>query len=305
MNLPRLQAETRLQQDIQATKTIAITVLAFLACYIPSVCIGAWVHPEADATVMPWPGHVAYLSMFLSSGINPIIYCYRVRRFRCALKQLLNDPCGKTTFQEADQDQRFKKNKLHHSSRGKKIVDKFDEDRLLLFRNSSRYTRRMALTFQVLETKESSKKQEEECGRPVCNQPMPLSIQKSRSRAWVENCSIKSSTSRETQSGKVSPTPKEDYTRHGVIVEVHPVPYHKSLKRKRAKMTTPSEDYTRKESNGRVHTRTTDELSKQKITKARGTLTIKQYKSPLKRKTKIRRKTNKLENYRVLPPHSP
>ena len=133
-------------------------------------------------------------------------------------------------------------------------MDKFDEDRLLLFRNSSRYTRRMALTFQVLETKESSKKQEEECGRPVCNQPMPLSIQKSRSRAWVENCSIKSSTSRETQSGKVSPTPKEDYTRHEVIVEVHPVPYQKPLK---------------------------------------------QYKNPLKRKTKIRRKTHKLENYRV------
>lgn len=120
MNLPRLQAETRHQQDIQATKTIAITVLAFLACYIPSVCIGAWVHPEADATVMPWPGHVSYLSMFLSSGINPIIYCYRVRRFRRALKQLLNDPCGKTAFQEADQDQRFKEYKLHHSSRGKK-----------------------------------------------------------------------------------------------------------------------------------------------------------------------------------------
>ena len=270
MNLPRLQAETRLQQDIQATKTIAITVLAFLACYIPSVCIGAWVHPEADATVMPWPGHVAYLSMFLSSGINPIIYCYRVRRFRRALKQLLNDPCGKTAFQEADQDQRFKENKLHHSSRGKKIVDKFDKDRLLLFRNSSRCTRRMALTFQVLETKESSKKQEEECGRPVCNQPMPLSIQKSRSGAWVENCSIKSSTSRETQSGKVSPAPKEDYTRHEVIVEVHPVPYDKPLKRKRAKTTTPSEGYTRKESNGRVHRQTTDELSKQKITESQG-----------------------------------
>lgn len=140
MNLPRLQAETRLQQDIQATKTIVITVLAFLACYIPSVCIGAWVHPEADATVMPWPGHVAYLSMFLSSGINPIIYCYRVRRFRRALKLLLNDPCGKTAFQEADQDQRFKENKLHHSSRGNKIVDKFDEDILLMFRNSGRCT---------------------------------------------------------------------------------------------------------------------------------------------------------------------
>ena len=36
-----------------------------------------------------------------------------------------------------------------------------------------------------------------------------------------------------------------------------------------------------------------------KLQKARGTLTIKQYKNPLKRKTKIRRKTNKLENYRV------
>ena len=247
---------------------------------------------------MPWPGHVAYLSMFLSSGINPIIYCYRVRRFRRALKQLLNDPCGKTAFQEADQDQRFKENKLHHSSRGKKIVDKFDEDRLLLFRNSSRYTRRMALTFQVLETKESSKKQEEECGRPVCNQPMPLSIQKSRSGAWVENCSIKSSTSRETQSGKVSPTPKEDYTRHEVIVEVHPVPYDKPLKRKRAKMTTPSEDYTRKESNGSTHRPLTNCQSR-KLQKARGTLTIKQYKNALTRKTKIRRKTNKLENCRA------
>ena len=35
-------------------------------------------------------------------------------------------------------------------------------------------------------------------------------------------------------------------------------------------MTTPSEDYTRKESNGRVHTQTTDELSKQKITESKG-----------------------------------
>ena len=173
MNLPRLQAETRLQQDIQATKTVAITVLAFLACYIPSVCIGAWVHPEADATVMPWPGHVAYLGMFLSSGSNPIIYCHRVRRFRRALKQLLNDPCGKTAFQEADQDQRFKENKLHHSSRAKKIVDKFDEDRLLLFRNSSRYTRRMALTFQVLETKESSKNKKKNVGGLCVISPCP------------------------------------------------------------------------------------------------------------------------------------
>ena len=128
----------------------------------------------------------------------------------------------------------------------------------------------MALTFQVLETKENSKKQEKECGRPVCNQPMPLSIQKSRSRVWVENCSIKSSKSRETQCDKVSPTPKEDYTRHEVIVEVHPVPYDKPLKRKRAKTTTLSEDYTRKESNSRVHTQTTDELSKQKITESQG-----------------------------------
>lgn len=115
----------------------------------------------------------------------------------------------------------------------------------------------------------------------------------------MENCSIKSSTSRETQSGKVSPTPKEDYTRHEVIVEVHPVPYHKPLKRKRAKTTTPSEDYKTKESNGRVHTRTTDEMSKQKITESQGYINDQTVQNPLKRKTKIRRKTNKLENYRV------
>lgn len=38
---------------------------------------------------------------------------------------------------------------------------------------------------------------------------------------------------------------------------------------------------------------------RRKLQKARGTLTIKQYKNPLKRKTKIRRKTNKLENCRA------
>lgn len=64
-------------------------------------------------------------------------------------------------------------------------------------------------------------------------------------------------------------------------------------------MTTPSEDYTRKESNGRVHRQTTDELSKQKITESQGYINNQTVQNPLKRNTKIRRKTHKLENYRM------
>lgn len=38
--------------------------------------------------------------MYLSRGINPVIYCFWARRFRPATKQLLDDPCGRTAFQE-------------------------------------------------------------------------------------------------------------------------------------------------------------------------------------------------------------
>ena len=94
--------------DIKAAKTIFIAVVAFLVCYIPPVCVVAsWTRVSNGRTLF---GHFAYLAMLMSSGINPIIYCFRVRRFRRALIQLLSDPCGKTPLQDSDQKLRFKHN---------------------------------------------------------------------------------------------------------------------------------------------------------------------------------------------------
>lgn len=86
--------------DIQAAITVAMTVFAFLVCYIPPIAFAAWGLPEPNANDVWWPGFLAQFSIFISSGINPIIYCFRARRFRSALKQLLKDPCGRSPFQE-------------------------------------------------------------------------------------------------------------------------------------------------------------------------------------------------------------
>ncbi|CAH3019090.1 unnamed protein product, partial [Porites evermanni] len=94
LNLPRLQAEARLQKDIQAAKVIIIIVLVFLGCYFPLLCMIIWRRSNSHSTDNTWNYHLVHTSILTSSGINPIIYCFRTSRFRCALKQFLNDPCG-------------------------------------------------------------------------------------------------------------------------------------------------------------------------------------------------------------------
>ena len=96
--------------DIKAAKTIFTAVLAFLVCYIPPGCFIAWTRVKSGSNDSAWLSHIVYISTLMSSGMNPVIYCFRVRRFRRALKQFLNDPCGKTPFQDCDQKLRFKHN---------------------------------------------------------------------------------------------------------------------------------------------------------------------------------------------------
>ena len=103
--------------DIKAAKTIFIAVLAFLVCYIPPLSVVAWTGVKSGSSDSPWLKHIVYISMLTSSGMNPVIYCFRVRRFRRALKQLLNDPCGKTPFQDSDQKLRFKHNVPNQNAR--------------------------------------------------------------------------------------------------------------------------------------------------------------------------------------------
>jgi len=97
LNLPPLQAEARLQQDIKATKTVAVAVVTYFICYVPTISFAAW---GQNAEEFRWFGFLAAFTTFFSSVSNPIIYVLRNRRYRAALRQLVKDPCGRTPFPE-------------------------------------------------------------------------------------------------------------------------------------------------------------------------------------------------------------
>ena len=103
LNLQRIQAESRLRMDIQASKTVAITVLAFLLCHMPFILFALLGRLRFNASSTGWPAFLAQFCIFISSGINPVIYCFRTRRFRSALVQLLKDPYARTPFEEPKQ----------------------------------------------------------------------------------------------------------------------------------------------------------------------------------------------------------
>lgn len=133
--MPRLQDEARLQMDIKAAKTVIITIMAFSVCYLPNVCIGIWILFNSEKFVMyvSWPGQVFHLCLFLSSAINPFIYCLRLRRFRCALKQLLSNPCGRTPFQETNNKRQIRQRIPHQVPRGEKNMDESNQA-ILMFK---------------------------------------------------------------------------------------------------------------------------------------------------------------------------
>ena len=99
MNLSPLQAEARLKTDIKASKTIAITIAAYFACYVPSVVYAIVAVPKETLTES-WFAFFAYYSLYLSSAANPIIYYVRSSRFRSAFRQFLKDPLGSSDIRE-------------------------------------------------------------------------------------------------------------------------------------------------------------------------------------------------------------
>ena len=96
LNLPPLQAEARLKQDIQAAKTVAMAVVTYFICYLPAV-IYAILRPD---TVHSWFSFFVSFCTFFSSASNPIIYVFRNRKYGAAIRQLVKDPCGRSPFQE-------------------------------------------------------------------------------------------------------------------------------------------------------------------------------------------------------------
>ena len=231
--------------DIKAAKTIFIAVVAFLVCYIPPVCVVAIltrVKPESNGKTLL--GHFAYLAMLMSSGINPIIYCFRVRRFRRALIQLLNDPCGKSPFQDSDQKLRFKHNvPIQNATKMGHAVRRFGKQ-------------------------EKVESEDEVCGLDgVPCLVRALSTEKHQSQNIPQLTRVENhpTNSTGTCSGVESPAPEADYTRHVVTVEVHPVPYNKPRKQKVAQKPTSSYDYTRTEQFVCIYSDPKDQPSKGKI----------------------------------------
>ena len=85
----------------------------YLLCYIPPVCVVGRTSVKSGSNDSAWLTHIVYISMLTSSGMNPAIHCFRIRGFRRALIQLVNDACGKTPFQDSDQKLRFQHNVPH------------------------------------------------------------------------------------------------------------------------------------------------------------------------------------------------
>jgi len=71
LNLPDLQAQARLQNDIKATKTIAMTIAAYFFSYVPALIVYAVVGNKEESQADSW----------FSSAVNPIIYYLRTSRF--------------------------------------------------------------------------------------------------------------------------------------------------------------------------------------------------------------------------------
>lgn len=99
LNLPRIQAEARLQDDIKAIKTIAISVAAYLLCYGPSFVYRA-VGFQKETLANSWFAFIFWYSLFISSAANPVNYSLRSRRCRSAFKHFLKHPFGSNDFKE-------------------------------------------------------------------------------------------------------------------------------------------------------------------------------------------------------------
>ena len=94
MNLTDLQAKARMRNDLNSTKTIALTIAAFFLCYLP-VLIYALVARLDGSKANFWFFYTSWLVHCFSTIVNPLIYYTRAYRFRYALKQFLKDPFGK------------------------------------------------------------------------------------------------------------------------------------------------------------------------------------------------------------------
>ena len=208
--------------DTRAAKTVAITILAFLVCYIPPILFVITGRSRSASADSRWPSFFAQFSMFISSGINPIIYCFRTRRFRSALKQLLNDPCGRSPFQETNQVQRTGKDVTRkvtiQAAASNRIIN--EPEAASAIPKAARWATAgqgdRCLRVRGFEEKESTRNEGQASGSRTRNYVTPLSIPESggvAKLAWEEDNRMDAEG---TSSGGKRPSLYGVYTRQDV-----------------------------------------------------------------------------------------
>ena len=200
---------------------MAITVLAFLACYIPPIFLRVWGRLRSDK--IWWQGFLAHFCIFVPSGINPIIYCFRTRRFRAALKQLLEDPCGRSPFQETNQVQMAQWNipcKIPRQAAANNRIVNEPEEASLAPRAHVTVDQRACCSIAAQRgrghCKETKNDRSDSESSGLRKRKVKLT--------WMENQHIDSSEAN-SSSGEENPVVCGDLnTQQQVTVEVHPVP---------------------------------------------------------------------------------
>ena len=69
--------------------------LVFLVCYLPTLCIGV-ARIRGKTPLVSLLAEFSYTFVFLNSSLNPLIYCWKMRNIRQAVKNILGSifPCG-------------------------------------------------------------------------------------------------------------------------------------------------------------------------------------------------------------------
>ena len=87
--------------EINAIKTIGVTVMVFFVCYLPGTIYGVLDRlGHISSNEVSWFGFIAFSCLFLPGLLNPFIYAIRTRRFRKALKYFVKDPYGSSDISE-------------------------------------------------------------------------------------------------------------------------------------------------------------------------------------------------------------
>ncbi|TFK12930.1 ATP-binding cassette sub-family D member 4 [Platysternon megacephalum] len=84
-------SRTTLQKEVNAAKSLAIIVGLFAFCWLPLHILNCitYFHQDFADNKPDWLMYVAIILSHANSVINPIIYAYKIRDFRCTFRKIL------------------------------------------------------------------------------------------------------------------------------------------------------------------------------------------------------------------------